>query len=300
MRKELVALYGPAGTMVWVWIVHILCLIRLYHCVSSSDCNNETEYYSNGKCCFKCGPGSYMAADCKEAKYSSCHPCLHGFYQDAWTREGHCRAHSSCPEGDFERIEDGNLFQNVKCLCVKGKHCANKDCEICITDTSCLPGSGVTTLADRRNLDSVCEKCPAGHYSNVTSSTEPCKQWLNCSAMGLVENIPGSSVADAKCRDPSQGGAEYRAAVGVLAVVAVSLLVLLILSQLGYLGKGVQAIWSQCLTKPQPEDREQENGVQESCLITCDESTDPVQEVGKDSHCSEEEHLPTTCYPVER
>uniref|UniRef100_A0A4W3JQ78 TNFR-Cys domain-containing protein n=1 Tax=Callorhinchus milii TaxID=7868 RepID=A0A4W3JQ78_CALMI len=193
MRKELVALYGPAGTMVWVWIVHILCLIRLYHCVSSSDCNNETEYYSNGKCCFKCGPGSYMAADCKEAKYSSCHPCLHGFYQDAWTREGHCRAHSSCPEGDFERIEDGNLFQNVKCLCVKGKHCANKDCEICITDTSCLPGSGVTTLGKCVLLPWSCSSAWLSG-SSLTSESEGCgfrppRRHLNSQTLKLILQI---------------------------------------------------------------------------------------------------------------
>lgn len=47
--------------------------------------------------------------------------------------------------------------------------------------------------------DTVCEHCPAGHFSPSDSSSEPCQPHRNCSDLGLKTLQWGTSTSDSLC-----------------------------------------------------------------------------------------------------
>lgn len=47
--------------------------------------------------------------------------------------------------------------------------------------------------------DTVCKRCPAGHFSSSESSTEPCQPHRNCSHLGLRTLRWGSATSDSLC-----------------------------------------------------------------------------------------------------
>ncbi|XP_043566091.1 tumor necrosis factor receptor superfamily member 5-like [Chiloscyllium plagiosum] len=280
-------------TLILLFGVIPLCL-----CASPSDCDKKTEYFKDGKCCFKCGPGSFLVAKCNLSEYSSCRPCQHGFYQPAWTMEDHCQSHTVCDStGGFEVVKTGDQLSDVECLCKQGMHCPNKDCEICHSDTACHPGEGVTIPGDRKFQETICEDCKNGFYSNVTSFTEPCKKWMDCSSLRLIEIRAGTAWSDVECGIPYQNNESYKVAIGFLAVLLILCIALFICSRLGYLDQVLGFIQRK---KKKQEETDPERVVQET------HPGDPVftpemeqggsismhlavQEVGKDSRPSEEE-----------
>uniref|UniRef100_UPI00398E7F87 tumor necrosis factor receptor superfamily member 11A-like n=1 Tax=Pristiophorus japonicus TaxID=55135 RepID=UPI00398E7F87 len=280
---------------------------QLYQCASPSDCDTKTQYFKADKCCFKCGPGSFMVTECESSVYSSCQPCSSGFYQSAWTKADHCSKHSACDAGDFEVIKDGDLFNNVQCLCKEGKHCANTDCEVCRNDDKCKPGYGVKTPGDRKN-GTICEECKVGFYSNVTSSTEPCMKWAACAALGLMEATAGSAQTDVVCSVPLHDNGPLNAAVACLTVLLIILIVLFISSRMGFLDQamdGLQKLWNRRREqkKEDPEKAAPEDGLLNPVQVALVENGEieslcrGVQEVGKDSHPSEEEQQDQPAQP---
>ncbi|XP_051887660.1 tumor necrosis factor receptor superfamily member 5-like [Pristis pectinata] len=276
------------------WLVAFFCSAALPFCVyaSSSNCDSETQYLKDGRCCFKCGPGSYMKKECNKTEYPACQPCENGFYQREWNRDAHCKKHSPCDSGEFEVIKTGDSVNDVVCLCKEGKHCPNRDCEVCRDDDVCLPGFGVKTPGDRKYNGTVCEKCKEGFYSNVSSSTDPCKKWMSCAALGLIETKPGSSEADVVCSVPLQGDGCCKGAVIPLALILVIFVALFVCSQLGYLNTVKDAIRRRMTRGNEEEDPE--NGIPEAELLHGLPTPESglhagIQEEGKDSHPSEEE-----------
>ncbi|GCB74450.1 hypothetical protein scyTo_0003540 [Scyliorhinus torazame] len=274
------------------------CVIPLYLCDVPSNCDNNTQYFKADQCCYKCGPGSFMQAECKGSVNSHCIPCLSGFYQPLWTREDHCRKHSACDSaGGFEVIEAGNQLKDVECLCGHGMHCPNKDCEVCDPDKSCTPGQGVIIPGDRKNQATVCEDCKFGFYSNVTSLTEPCRKWTNCASLGLIEGNPGTSVNDVRCSVPLQNNESYKAAVICLALLLIIIIVLFICSRLGYLDQAWNLLQGQINRWRGQKEKDQERVAQETQLVGVPEMEQGgdnsvqtgIQEEGKDSHSPEEE-----------
>ncbi|XP_069740969.1 transcriptional repressor CTCF-like isoform X2 [Narcine bancroftii] len=258
----------------------------------SSSCDNKTQYLKAGQCCFKCGPGSYLVKECEGTQYSACQPCNSGFYQEEWNTEAHCKKHSPCAPGEFDVIKPGDSVSDVVCLCNEGKHCVNRDCEVCRNDDVCPPGSGVRIPGDRRYNGTVCEECKEGFYSNVSSSVELCRKWASCASLGLIEAQPGTSRTDVVCSVQLQDSGCCTGTIIPLAVILAILLALLICSYLGYLNTAMDAIrgWM----KRRDDEEDPENVVAEtellhglptpeSCLHT------GIQEEGKDSHPSEEE-----------
>ncbi|XP_067904211.1 tumor necrosis factor receptor superfamily member 5-like [Heterodontus francisci] len=276
------------------------CAIPLYQCASHSDCDIKTQYFKVDRCCYKCGPGSYMVAECDTSEYSSCKPCLNDFYQPVWTKEDHCRKHSACdPAGGFEVIKAGDTLKDVECLCKEGKLCANRDCEVCKDDKICLPGQEVKIPGDQKHVETTCEDCKVGFYSNMTSSTEPCRKWVDCASLGLIEVKPGTSQTDAVCSVQLQVNTPYRAAVGCLAVLLIILIVLFICSRMGYLDQAIAAIRSQINKRMKPEGKDLERVAQETDVEN-DRMFRAVQEVGKDSHPSEEERQDQSGIPLRK
>ncbi|XP_041060490.1 tumor necrosis factor receptor superfamily member 5-like isoform X2 [Carcharodon carcharias] len=241
------------------------CVIPLYLCDNPSNCDNETQYFKADKCCFKCGPGSFMKAECETSVYSSCDPCLSGFYQPVWTKEDHCRKHSACDStGDFEVMKAGDQLKDIECLCKHGMHCPNKDCEVCEHDKMCPPGQGVKSPGDRKYQATICEDCELGFYSNVTSLTESCRKWLDCAPLGLRKVKLGTSQSDVEC---------------------------------GYLDQAWNLLQRQINRRRAPKEKHPERVAQETQLVGTPEMEQGgsnslhtgVQEEGKESHPSEEE-----------
>ncbi|XP_067856748.1 tumor necrosis factor receptor superfamily member 5-like [Heptranchias perlo] len=291
-----------------VRFILLSCAISLYQCASPSDCNIETQYFKTDKCCFKCGPGSFAVAECETSEYSSCQPCPTGFYQPVWTKEDHCRKHSSCDSGDFEVVKAGDLIKDVECLCKKGRHCANRDCEVCRNDDICPQGSGVKTPGDRKYNGTICEECKVGFYSDVTSSTEPCRKWMDCASLGLVTAKPGSSQTDVACDVPLQDCRPCGAAIGCLVVILVLVIVLFICSRMGYLNQAMDAIRRQMNRRLEQKDEDPEKAAQEAQLVDRvhigqmengqnENLHGGIQEVGNDSHPSKEEEQKQPAQP---
>ncbi|XP_072094523.1 tumor necrosis factor receptor superfamily member 5-like [Mobula birostris] len=283
------------------WHFSFFWSLTLPFCISapSSSCDVETQYLKGGRCCFKCGPGSYMRSECNTTVYPDCHPCGNGTYQQQWNKNSPCKKHSSCDPGEFEVIKAGDLISDVVCMCKEGKHCPNRDCEVCRDDDVCLPGSGVKTPGDRKYQGTVCEECKEGFYSNVSSSIEPCRKWTNCTSFGLIEAQPGSSKADVVCGVPLPNNGCCKGAIIPLVLITIVLIILVVCSQLGYLNAAKEAIrrrMTRGREEEDPKDAAQIGRLMDGVPTPESGLHAGIQEEGKDSHPSEEEqnHIATS------
>lgn len=75
----------------------------------------------------------------------------------------------------LQRICYGNLFKK------------ETSCNVSL----CVSGTPVS--------DTVCKRCPAGHFSTSDSSAEPCQPHQNCSHLGLKTLKWGSATSDSLC-----------------------------------------------------------------------------------------------------
>ncbi|XP_058034040.1 tumor necrosis factor receptor superfamily member 11A isoform X1 [Ahaetulla prasina] len=172
--------------------------VQLYLQVKPS-CSSEQHYEYSGRCCNKCEPGKYMAKKCTAFSETVCKPCGSNEYMDIWNEEEKCFLHKICDRGKalIEVIPGNSTFQR-QCACTAGYHW-NRDCDCCRRNTKCSPGSGVK-FPIQQDKNTVCVPCPTGYFSNVSSATDPCKAWTNCTALGTEEKIPGNNWSDAVCK----------------------------------------------------------------------------------------------------
>ncbi|NWX47201.1 TNR11 factor, partial [Steatornis caripensis] len=173
-------------------------------------CQSEQHYEYSGRCCTKCEPGKYMSARCTGTSDSVCQPCGPNEYMDIWNEEDKCLLHKICDQGKALReVNPGNSTFQRQCACTVGYHW-NEDCDCCQRNTICAPGFGVEhpVLQDK---DTMCTPCPRGYFSKVASSTDECKSWTNCTALGMAEIVPGTDKSDTVCTErkmpePSEDG----------------------------------------------------------------------------------------------
>ncbi|XP_067857957.1 tumor necrosis factor receptor superfamily member 11A-like isoform X2 [Heptranchias perlo] len=97
----------------------------------------------------------------------------------------------------FEVLRKGNTVTATQCICRADYHCS-QDCEYCLRDSPCFPGFEVKEKANRKS-DTKCGPCPPMYFSNETSFTVKCKQRTNCTALGLMEKVPGNTTSDTVC-----------------------------------------------------------------------------------------------------
>ncbi|XP_039212181.1 tumor necrosis factor receptor superfamily member 11A-like isoform X1 [Crotalus tigris] len=163
------------------------------------SCSSEQHYEYSGRCCTKCEPGKYMAKKCTAFSETVCKPCGSNEYMDIWNEEEKCFLHKICDRGKalIEVIPGNSTFQR-QCACIAGYHW-NRDCDCCRRNTKCSPGSGVK-FPIQQDKNTVCIPCPTGYFSNVSSATDACKAWTNCTALGTEEKIPGNDWSDAVCK----------------------------------------------------------------------------------------------------
>ncbi|XP_013373744.1 PREDICTED: tumor necrosis factor receptor superfamily member 5 isoform X2 [Chinchilla lanigera] len=165
---------------------------------ASSVCG-ENQFLHNSVCCNKCPPGEKLVDECTELKQTQCVRCTKGEYLDTWNTERHCHVHRHCdPNLGLQVQKEGTLETDTTCVCKEGQHCTNNACEHCDLHTPCGPGLGVKQLGTEAS-DTICEPCPNGFFSNVSSVSGKCHPWTSCENKYLVELQAGTNVTDAVC-----------------------------------------------------------------------------------------------------
>ncbi|XP_015334510.1 tumor necrosis factor receptor superfamily member 5 isoform X1 [Marmota monax] len=185
----------------------------------------ENQYLLNNQCCNKCPPGEKLVNDCAQLTETQCLPCSKGEFSDTWNRDRRCHEHRYCDPNLGLRVErEGSTETDTLCACEQGRHCTSGTCESCALHTSCGPGLGVKQLGTGTS-DTICEPCPVGFFSNVSSAFEKCHPWTSCETKDLVEHQPGTNVTDAIC-----GFQSRTRALVVIPIVGVLLLAIFLVS----------------------------------------------------------------------
>ncbi|KAM5245868.1 tumor necrosis factor receptor superfamily member 5 [Ctenodactylus gundi] len=173
------------------------CLLTPVH--SDSITCEANQYQLNNQCCNLCPPGEKLVNDCTELTDTECRSCNSGEFLRTWNRERHCHSHTYCdPLLGLQVQREGTLITDTICTCVEGRHCTGDACEHCDLHTSCGPGFGVKQMATG-TADTICEPCPNGFFSNVSSAFAKCQPWTSCKTNNLVELQAGTNVADVLC-----------------------------------------------------------------------------------------------------
>ncbi|XP_008696265.1 tumor necrosis factor receptor superfamily member 5 isoform X1 [Ursus americanus] len=184
----------------------------------------EKQYLINSQCCNLCPPGEKLVNDCTEITDTECIRCKEGEFLGTWNTERHCHQHKYCDPNLGLRVQrEGTSETDTICTCDKGLHCTNDACESCTLHSLCLPGLGVRQIATGVS-DTVCDPCPVGFFSNVSSALEKCHPWTSCETKGLMEIEAGTNKTDAVCGSPPR----IRALVVIPITMGILLAVLLV------------------------------------------------------------------------
>ncbi|XP_045050915.2 tumor necrosis factor receptor superfamily member 5 isoform X3 [Desmodus rotundus] len=184
----------------------------------------ENQYLVNTQCCTLCLPGEKLVQDCTDTTPTLCHPCGRGEFLDTPNNEKYCHPHKYCdPNLGLQVRMEGTTKTDTICVCNEGQHCVNDHCDSCAPHSSCPPGDGVKQMATEVS-DTVCEPCPVGFFSSVSSASEKCHPWTSCEVKGLVERRAGTNKTDVFCDSQDR----MRALVAVPVVMAVLLTALLV------------------------------------------------------------------------
>nr|XP_015093247.1 tumor necrosis factor receptor superfamily member 5 isoform X1 [Vicugna pacos] len=174
------------------------CFLTTVHPEPLTKCR-EDQYVINSQCCNLCPPGEKLVNDCTEVTATECLPCSKGEFLATWNREKHCHQHKYCdPNLGLLVQREGTLKTDTICICGEGQHCTSDTCESCTQNSLCLPGLGVKQIATGVS-DTICEPCPVGFFSNVSSAFEKCYPWTSCESKGLVEQRAGTNKTDVVC-----------------------------------------------------------------------------------------------------
>ncbi|XP_030280003.1 tumor necrosis factor receptor superfamily member 5 isoform X1 [Sparus aurata] len=250
------------------------------------QCDPLTQYEDRSQCCKMCGPGTSMTSlgTCEEPQ---CQACNKDEYQDRYTKEPKCERQPYCDKNNnFDTPEHDPKKRSI-CMCKEGFHCSDpKNCLTCVPHSLCKRGSGVQ-LPGNHSLDTVCEECPDGTYSDVESSVVGCKKWTTC---GLGQHVEerGTSTSDAVC------GRTLRTHV-VIAIVVSMIVAIIVAVVLFYLCRGkcgeekVKGCFQSC--------REQKSEPLQEEHIFIPEQPDPLDEeesMSPDMHSTQEEGFTRT------
>ncbi|XP_054639091.1 tumor necrosis factor receptor superfamily member 11B-like [Dunckerocampus dactyliophorus] len=145
--------------------------------------------------CDQCPPGTAVKRHCAADSPTECQACPERHFADNWHWGNSCQYCTSvCKERQLVKQECNSTHDRV-CECAAGFHLV---VEFCITHSSCPPGYGVAALGTPVS-DTVCEPCPAGHFSSSRSSTELCWPHRNCTDLGMKRLRRGTSTSDSIC-----------------------------------------------------------------------------------------------------
>ncbi|XP_077577913.1 tumor necrosis factor receptor superfamily member 11B-like isoform X1 [Stigmatopora nigra] len=147
--------------------------------------------------CDQCPPGTAVKEHCTADRTTECQICPERHFADSWHWGDSCQYCTSvCKERQLVKHECNSTHDRV-CECAAGFHLV---VEFCITHRSCPPGYGVATLGTPVS-DTICKRCPPGHFSSSRSSIETCRPHRNCTDLGLKTLKWGTSNSDSICQD---------------------------------------------------------------------------------------------------
>ncbi|XP_023367820.1 tumor necrosis factor receptor superfamily member 5 isoform X2 [Otolemur garnettii] len=178
------------------------CLLTTVHPEPPTACR-ENQYLINSQCCSLCPPGKKLVEDCTEVTDTKCSNCSKGEFLGTWNRETYCYQHKHCDHNQGLRVlENGDSTTDTVCICEKGRYCTDEACESCNPHRPCDPGLGVKQIGTNIS-DTICEPCPLGFFSSVSSPSEKCRRWTRCEMEGQIEREAGTDKTDVVC--DSQG-----------------------------------------------------------------------------------------------
>ncbi|XP_038288707.1 tumor necrosis factor receptor superfamily member 5 isoform X1 [Canis lupus baileyi] len=184
----------------------------------------EKQYLVDSQCCNMCPPGEKLVNDCLHTIDTECTRCQTGEFLDTWNAERHCHQHKYCdPNLGLHVEKEGTSETDTTCTCDEGLHCTNAACESCTMHSLCPPGLGVKQIATGIS-DTICDPCPIGFFSNVSSALEKCHPWTSCETKGLVKVQAGTNKTDVICGPQPR----LRALVVVPIIMGILLAVLLV------------------------------------------------------------------------
>ncbi|NWR29731.1 TNR1B factor, partial [Tachuris rubrigastra] len=129
-------------------------------------------------CCYQCPSGSVKKKACPQDPAADCMRCGPGQYVNTKGSKPRCDACVLCKkEFDLVEKEPCSFNSRRKCECRPGLFCrlsTEYTCLRCQPHTACQPGFGVQVRGNSTH-DVTCEECPAGTFSDQSSSTDICK-----------------------------------------------------------------------------------------------------------------------------
>ncbi|XP_028327008.1 tumor necrosis factor receptor superfamily member 6B-like [Gouania willdenowi] len=176
----------------------LLLILSVHHWEASAVAPNLTFYYQDpltGQTlnCTKCPPGSHMAAHCTTDVPTQCTPCTEGYFTELWNYLPRCLYCYNFCTGNMEVERECTPVSNRVCRCKEGFFWVD---DFCVPHSECEPGYGVLTKGTTK-MDTVCEKCPEGHFSNTFSALDTCVKHKECGSEQLV--LQGTVDQDTVC-----------------------------------------------------------------------------------------------------
>ncbi|XP_038140346.1 tumor necrosis factor receptor superfamily member 5 [Cyprinodon tularosa] len=171
--------------------------------MANKDCNNERQYFKDGKCCDKCPAGKFVKEDCNKTNSTICSSCPEGTFTEDWNNLKQCIKCTKCRATNIQKISNCTTERDTVCECKSGFYSLSEHCE---DWTKCPVGEGVKNQPTSKS-DTVCAPCGNGTFSNVTDYFSPCKQYTRCDS-GQVKT-PGTPKADAICHSKSPSGCSW-------------------------------------------------------------------------------------------
>ncbi|KAG5856272.1 hypothetical protein ANANG_G00006270 [Anguilla anguilla] len=167
---------------------------------------SKDEFRHENRCCKGCPKGQYVDSPCQGSEQTVCLPCSRGHFLNDTNFLRKCQLCRSC-HSSSHMVLVGECMpdQDRRCKCEEGYYCEDDRCEHCRPLSACAIGSGVSTPSNGR-MNTVCEPCPEGKYSNVTDSKTPCLPHTQCEVLGMRTRTPGTESSDAVCaaREPAR------------------------------------------------------------------------------------------------
>ncbi|XP_066554539.1 tumor necrosis factor receptor superfamily member 16 [Amia ocellicauda] len=164
---------------------------------AKEDCVSK-QFTLSGECCEVCQPGEGVVKPCGVTQ-TVCDPCLDSeTYSESYSHTEPCLPCTQCT-GLYRMSTPCTDTNDAICVCNYGYYMNDMTglCELC---TVCPQGQGV--LVDcSNNMDTICEQCPEGTFSNQDSTMEPCLPCTICEEDLEIEIAQCTATSDTICRD---------------------------------------------------------------------------------------------------
>ncbi|XP_029818250.1 tumor necrosis factor receptor superfamily member 8 [Manacus vitellinus] len=173
----------------------------------SHSCDTRGNWFydeTSQSCCYQCPSGSVKKKACPENPTADCMRCGPGQFVNTRVSKLRCDACVLCKrELDLVEKEPCSFNSSSVCECRPGLFCQTSGpytCARCQPHTTCQPGFGVR-VRGTSTRDVTCEECPAGTFSDQSSSTDSCKPHTDCAKLNKVALSQGNATHDQVCLD---------------------------------------------------------------------------------------------------